>query len=76
LMAWEKNFRASWEHFRDRYGERFYRMWRYYLLSSAAAFRARSLQLFQFVFSKGGVLDGYHSVRNELGRAGFEPAKA
>jgi cyclopropane-fatty-acyl-phospholipid synthase len=54
LKAWESNFRHSWHRFESRYGERFYRMWRFYLLSCAGAFRARSLQLFQFVFSKGG----------------------
>jgi cyclopropane-fatty-acyl-phospholipid synthase len=63
LLAWERNVRASWERFSDRYGERFLRMWRYYLLSCAGAFRARSLELFQFVFSKGGVLGGYHLIR-------------
>ena len=32
----------------DKYGERFYRMWRYYLLSCAGAFRSRDLNLLQF----------------------------
>ena len=59
LMAWERNFRASWPMFAPRYGERFYRMWRYYLLGSAAAFRARAIDLYQFVFSKQGVPGGY-----------------
>jgi cyclopropane-fatty-acyl-phospholipid synthase len=54
LKAWESNFRRSWDRFESRYGERFYRMWRFYLLGCAGAFRARSLQVFQFVFSKGG----------------------
>jgi cyclopropane-fatty-acyl-phospholipid synthase len=54
LKAWEGNFTRSWHGFESRYGERFYRMWRFYLLSCAGAFRARSLQLFQFLFSKGG----------------------
>jgi cyclopropane-fatty-acyl-phospholipid synthase len=54
LFAWEKNFARSWNHFKSRYGERFYRMWRFYLLSCAGAFRARNLQVFQFLFSKGG----------------------
>lgn len=63
LMAWEANLRRSWDRFEESYGTRFYRMWRYYLLSCAGAFRARSLDLFQFVFSKGGVLGGYHSLR-------------
>jgi cyclopropane-fatty-acyl-phospholipid synthase len=64
LLAWEENFRASWDRFESRYGERFYRMWRFYLLSCAAAFRARSLELYQFVFTKQGLLGGY--VRPEM----------
>jgi cyclopropane-fatty-acyl-phospholipid synthase len=63
LLAWEKNFRQTWSDFRKRYGERFYRMWRYYLLGCAAAFRARSIELFQFVWSKGGVPGGYAAPR-------------
>jgi cyclopropane-fatty-acyl-phospholipid synthase len=63
LMAWDENFRDSWHRFQGNYGERFFRMWRYYLLSCAGAFRARDLQLFQFVLSKEGVLGGYTPVR-------------
>ncbi|HEY5793327.1 MAG TPA: cyclopropane fatty acyl phospholipid synthase [Chthoniobacterales bacterium] len=63
LLAWEKNFRATWDQFADRYGERFRRMWRFYLLSCAGAFRARSMQLFQFLFSKGGIEGGYTLMR-------------
>jgi cyclopropane-fatty-acyl-phospholipid synthase len=63
LMAWERNFRASWPLFSDHFGERFFRMWRYYLLSCAGSFRARGIQLFQFVFSNDGVLNGYTPVR-------------
>jgi len=63
LMAWYENFKAAWPSLQDKYGERFYRMWRYYLLSCAGAFRSRSIELWQFVFSPKGVLDGYRSVR-------------
>jgi cyclopropane-fatty-acyl-phospholipid synthase len=63
LMAWERNFRAAWPQFRAIYGERFFRMWRYYLLSCAGAFRARAISLFQYVFSRGGVPGGYAAVR-------------
>jgi len=39
-------------------------MWKYFLLSSAGAFRARNkIQLWQIVFSKKGVLGGYSSIR-------------
>jgi cyclopropane-fatty-acyl-phospholipid synthase len=64
LMAWFKNFNDNWEHLKNKYSERFYRMWKYFLLSSAGAFRARNKnQLWQLVLSKNGVPDGYISVR-------------
>lgn len=53
LMAWHHNFEQHWERFADQYGQRFYRMWRYYLLSCAGAFRARHIQLWQWMFSEG-----------------------
>ncbi|HHJ52413.1 MAG TPA: cyclopropane fatty acyl phospholipid synthase [Caldithrix abyssi] len=54
LMAWYANFEAAWPELKDKYGERFYRMWRYYLLSSAGGFRARQTQLWQIVMTKLG----------------------
>jgi cyclopropane-fatty-acyl-phospholipid synthase len=59
LMAWHANFEAGWPRFSERLGERFRRMWRYYLLSCAGAFRARDMQLWQCVLSKYGVPGGY-----------------
>jgi len=64
LMAWYENFIGSWDDIKDRYGERFYRMWKYFLLSSAGGFRARkSNQLWQIILSKNGVPGGYMPVR-------------
>ncbi len=63
LMAWYENFVANWEKIKHAYGNRFFRMWTYYLLACAGTFRARSNQLWQIVFSKGGVLPAYKSVR-------------
>ncbi len=63
LMAWYNNFEASWPKLKEKYGERFYRMWKYYLLSCAGSFRAREIQLWQVVLSKEGVPSGYTSVR-------------
>jgi cyclopropane-fatty-acyl-phospholipid synthase len=64
LMAWFINFNSSWERLKNKYSERFYRMWKYFLLSSAGAFRARNKnQLWQFILSKNGVPGGYISVR-------------
>lgn len=62
LMAWHANFEAAWPRFADQLGERFYRMWRYYLLCCAGAFRAREIQLWQWVLSKRGVAGGYRRV--------------
>ncbi|MDT8310382.1 MAG: cyclopropane fatty acyl phospholipid synthase [Methylophaga sp.] len=62
LMAWHQNFEASWPQFKDELGKAFYRMWRYYLLSCAGAFRARDIQLWQWVLSKNGVAGGYKRV--------------
>ena len=52
LMAWEENFRRAWPRLAAKYDERFYRMWRFYLLSCAGAFRARSLQVYSILFVK------------------------
>jgi len=54
LMAWYQNFNKAWPELRDKYGDRFYRMWRFYLLSSAGGFRARANQLWQIVMTKTG----------------------
>lgn len=59
LLAWEKNFRQAWPRFRNKFGERFYRMWRFYLLGCAGAFRARAMQVQQFLFSPRGVPGGW-----------------
>lgn len=63
LLAWWANFDAAWSVLRAKYGEKFYRMWRFYLLSCAGTFRARSNQLWQIVLSKHGVPGGYQPVR-------------
>ncbi len=54
LMAWEEKFRRAWPRFAEHYDERFRRMWRYYLLSCAGAFRARSLQVYRILYRKEG----------------------
>jgi cyclopropane-fatty-acyl-phospholipid synthase len=63
LMAWTANFERSWAALRGKYGERFFRMWRYYLLACAGGFRARDYQLWQMVLSPNGVRGGYECVR-------------
>jgi cyclopropane-fatty-acyl-phospholipid synthase len=63
LMAWFENFDRAWPQLKTKYSERFYRMWKYYLLSCAGSFRSRQNNLWQIVLSKEGVLGGYTSVR-------------
>jgi cyclopropane-fatty-acyl-phospholipid synthase len=63
LLEWERNFDRNWETLKGRYDERFYRMWKYYLLSSAGSFRSRNNQLWQLVLSARGVAGGHRSPR-------------
>lgn len=55
LMAWNDRFQQAWSLLKDRYNTRFKRMWEYYLLSCAGAFRARNIQLWQLIMTKHGV---------------------
>jgi cyclopropane-fatty-acyl-phospholipid synthase len=50
-LPW-KNFRRAWPRFAEHYEEGFRRMCRFYVLSCAGAFRARSLQVYVIVFQK------------------------
>lgn len=63
LMSWYRNFNKNWKKLAatnfERYNERFYRMWKFYLLSSAGYFKVRELQVWQIVFSKKRSLEVY-----------------
>ncbi|MGA1475245.1 MAG: cyclopropane fatty acyl phospholipid synthase [Prochlorothrix sp.] len=63
LLAWLGNFNQHWPALEPRYGQPFYRLWKYFLCSTAGSFRARHMQLWQIVLSKNGVLGGYQAVR-------------
>jgi cyclopropane-fatty-acyl-phospholipid synthase len=63
LMAWHENFEHNWHILKERYSERFYRMWRYYLLSLAGCFRSRYLQVWQVVMSPHGKIGGCAHLR-------------
>ena len=63
LQAWRSNFDAAWPQLAEKYGERFRRMWHFYLAASMASFRARRDQLWQIVWSPRGVPGGYAAVR-------------
>ena len=59
LMAWNENFQKNYESLKDKYDQRFKRMWEYYLLMCAGTFRSRRNQLWQLVLSKKGLMGGY-----------------
>ena len=63
LMAWFANYDRNWPQFKQQFDERFYRMWKYYLLICAGSFRSRSNQLWQIILSKGDRKEAYQSIR-------------
>ncbi|MGA9883006.1 MAG: cyclopropane fatty acyl phospholipid synthase [Candidatus Acidiferrales bacterium] len=54
LMAWFHNVEANWDKLKAIYSERFYRMWKFYLLASAGSFRSHRLQVWQISLSRDG----------------------
>jgi cyclopropane-fatty-acyl-phospholipid synthase len=63
LMAWDAKFQKSRAAIAAKHGERFCRMWEYYLRSCAGAFRSREISVGQLVLSPRGVRGGYRTVR-------------
>ena len=64
LMAWIANIKAAREQLEELgYDNRFYRMWTYWLHTAAGSDRARRNQLWQMVYSKKGLDNGYTPVR-------------
>ncbi|MEO8756743.1 MAG: cyclopropane fatty acyl phospholipid synthase [Devosia sp.] len=63
LVAWYENFDKKWTKRSTPEEMRFYRLWKYYLLCCAGGFRARVLQVWQFVLSPTGVPEGYFFAR-------------
>jgi cyclopropane-fatty-acyl-phospholipid synthase len=63
LLAWHQNFENNWDSLKSCFDKKFYRMWRYYLLTCAALFRSRTSQLWQIVLSKSGIKGAYESFR-------------
>lgn len=63
LMAWHSNFKNQYKEIQSQYNERFYRMWEFYLLICAGAFRARDIQLWQIVMRRIAPSQTYLSAR-------------
>lgn len=53
LMAWHQRFNDAWPELASSYSPRFRRMFNYYLCACAGAFRARDIELWQVLFSRG-----------------------
>lgn len=53
LISWHERFEKAYPELSRKYTERFRRMFTYYLCACAGAFRARNIQLWQVVFTKG-----------------------
>ena len=64
LMAWYDKFQSNRAAIHAGYGERFCRMWDYYLRSCAGGFRSRVISVGQVVLSPRGVPGGWHLARN------------
>jgi cyclopropane-fatty-acyl-phospholipid synthase len=52
LRHWRQRFRANWNTAVDRFGERFCRMWEYYLAIGETGFRFQNLMVFQLQLTK------------------------
>jgi cyclopropane-fatty-acyl-phospholipid synthase len=52
LACWDENFMTNWAAIRGAYDERFFRMWRFYLLTARGLFQARTIHVWQTVLSK------------------------
>ncbi len=63
LLAWNDRFERGRAFQHSQFDERFYRMWRFYLLGFAGAFRARHIQLWQIVLSTGDRIERYDAPR-------------
>lgn len=52
LRHWRQRFRAAWHTAVERYGERFCRMWDFYLAGAETGFRYQNLMVFQLQLTK------------------------
>lgn len=68
-LDWLARFENTVQRIRDMYDEAFVRAWRLYLASSAAAFLAGNLQLFQVVFARSGCNRLPLSREHQFGKA-------
>ncbi|MBI2045083.1 cyclopropane fatty acyl phospholipid synthase [Candidatus Pacearchaeota archaeon] len=61
-MAWWSNFDKNYKNLKQKYNERFYKMWKFYLQGGSGIMRAREGQLWQIVLTKEGIVGGYNPI--------------
>ena len=71
LRHWRQRFRAAWHTAVERYGERFCRMWEFYLAGAETGFRYQNLMVFQLQLTKDQkalplTRDYVHTAEHEL----------
>ena len=66
LRAWHDRLAAHRDEVVAQYGERFYRMFVFYLLSCAGAFAARTYQMWQVLFAKRGLPGGFRREQAQV----------
>ena len=63
LLEWENNLVNGWDKLKDKYSEDLRTLWLAYLHGAQGLLGGRHIHLFQFVFSKNGILGGYQAPR-------------
>ena len=63
LLEWEKNLVNGWDKLKRKYSEELLSTWLVYLRAAQGLLGGRHFHLFQFVFSKNGILGGYQAPR-------------
>jgi cyclopropane-fatty-acyl-phospholipid synthase len=71
LRHWRQRFRSSWHTAVERYGERFCRMWEFYLAGAETGFRYQNLMVFQLQLTQSQealplTRDYFHTAEHEL----------
>jgi cyclopropane-fatty-acyl-phospholipid synthase len=71
LRHWRQRFRAAWHTAVERYGDRFCRMWEFYLAGAETGFRYQNLMVFQLQLAKDQMVlpltrDYIHTAEDDL----------
>ncbi|CAL8087549.1 unnamed protein product [Orchesella dallaii] len=62
--AWRRNFQDNWtSQLGQKYGEKFFRLYKLFIIITEATFKLRKMQLWQLVLSKDGLKWEYRAAR-------------